>query len=139
MKILSHILILICLLLPIRAMGQHYIGKSKPEVKQMMKENNKEVYEDNTSRNTLFNMVKYVDRLGTQTLIYFFNQGDTCLYSKWMCDYSMLNKVIADLNSSHKQSAEDSWYYSVDGREYKITLATGEWFFTITTRPKKEE
>ena len=105
----------------------------------MMKENWKELYEDDSSRNPIFNMVKYIDRLQSQTLIYFFSKEDTCQYSKWMCDYSMLNKVVTDLNEKYKQSAEDSWHYTSEGQEYRITLATGDWFFTITTKPMNKD
>jgi hypothetical protein len=138
MKRLSFILVLFfCLAL--QAGGQHYIGKSKTEVREMMEENNRQLSEDKGARNTLFNMIKYVDRRGSQTLLYFFNEGDTCLYSKWMCDYSMLKRVVKDLNSSYKQTAEDSWSYKHKEEEFRITLGKGDWFFTITTKPKDKE
>ena len=130
---------MICLAIPGRARGQHFIGKHKSEVRKMMKENTKELYEDDSSRNPVYNMVKYIDNLGNQTLIYFFSGQDTCLYSKWMCDYSMLNKVVSGLNEKYKQSAEDSWHYTQDGLDYRIILNTGEWFFTITTKSEKQE
>jgi len=101
-----------------------------------MKENKNELYEDNTSKNPVYNMVKYIDNLGNQTLIYFFSDQDTCLYSKWMCDYSMLNKVVSGLNEKYRQSAEDTWHYTQDDREYRVSLTTGEWYFTISTRLK---
>jgi len=130
---------LICLAAPGQVAGQHYIGKHKSDVRNLMKEDRKDLHEDNTSRNPVYNMVKYVDNIGNQTLIYFFSEQDTCLYSKWMCDYIMLNKVVAGLNDKYEQSAEDSWYYDSDDRKYRITLTTGEWFFTITTKPDKKE
>lgn len=128
-----------CLAVPARAGAQHYIGKHKSEVRKLMKENMKNLHEDNTTRNMVFNMVKYIDNRGNQTLTYFFSEQDTCLYSNWLCDYSMLNKVVADLNKKYEQSAEDSWYYMHDGRKYTITLTTGEWFFTIKTRAEKKQ
>ena len=97
------------------------------------------LYEDNTSRNPVVNMVKYVDNLSTQTLIYVFTEEDTCMYSKWMCDYSMLNKVVGDLNGKYKQSAEDSWHYANEGQNYRITLTAGDWYFTITTKSEIKE
>lgn len=130
---------MICLAIPGRAGGQHFIGKHKSEVRKIMKENTKELYEDDSSRNPVYNMVKYIDNLGNQTLIYFFSGQDTCLYSKWMCDYSMLNKVVSGLNEKYEQSAEDSWHYTLDGLDYRIILNTGEWFFTITTKSEKQE
>ena len=139
MKSLPIILLTLSLSIPLQSHGQHYVGRHKSEVRRLMKENINELYEDNTSRNPVYNMVKYIDNLGNQTLIYFFSDQDTCLYSKWMCDYSMLNKVVSGLNEKYRQSAEDSWNYVQDGREYRISLTTGEWYFTISTRPKETD
>ena len=105
----------------------------------MMKENRNELYEDTSSKNPVYNMIKYVDNLSNQTLIYLFTEQDTCLYSKWMCDYSMLNMVVSGLNEKYEQSAENSWYYTHEGLDYRIALSTGDWFFTITTKLKKQE
>ena len=139
MKYLPSILLIIVLAIPCRAGGQHFIGESKTDVKRMMKEHWKGLYEDDASKNPVYNMVKYIDNLGSQTLIYFFSEDDTCQYSKWMCDYSMLNKVVSDLNSTYEQSAEDSWHYANEGKNYKIILTTGDWFFTITTKPETKK
>jgi hypothetical protein len=105
----------------------------------MMIENERGLHEDKTSRNSLYNMVKYVDNNGSQTLIYVFSDQDTCRYSKWMCDYSMLNKVVDGLNEEYEATAEDSWHYSHEGKDYRITLKTGDWFFTITTKPEVKQ
>jgi hypothetical protein len=134
MKILSIILVICCLVFPGQVLGQNYIGKHKSEVKQMMSENRKDLYIDTSSRNTVYNMLKYIDNLGMQTLYYFFTEQDTCIYSKWICDYSMLNRVVAGLNEKYEQSAEDSWYYTEDGIEYAIKLAAEDWYFSITTK-----
>jgi hypothetical protein len=139
MKLLTSILIIFCLTIPGRAWGQQYLGKHKSELRKMMKENSKELYEDDSSKNPVFNMVKYVDRLQSQTLIYFFSEEDTCQYSKWMYDYSMLNKVVSNLNENYQQSADDSWHYSSEGQAFRVTLTTGDWFFTITTKSKEKE
>ncbi len=139
MKWLPCILIMIILAIPVRAGGQHFIGVHKSDVKKMMKESWKELYIDDSSRNPVYNMVKYIDKLGNQTLIYFFSEEDTCLYSKWMCDYSMLNKVVSGLNEKYESTAEDSWHYTHDGLRYRITLTAGDWFFTITTKPEVKE
>jgi hypothetical protein len=138
-KYLSPIVLICCLALPGRTVGQNYVGLHKEAVRDTMKEYRRDLFEDNTSRNTAYNMVKYIDNLGNQTLYYFFSEGDTCLYSKWICDYSMLNKVVSGLNESYEPSADDSWLYTYRGKRYRITLTSGEWFFTITTKPDIKE
>ena len=103
-------------------------------MKNLMAEHRKELFIDASSVNTVFNTLKYIDRMRNQTLLFIFSEDDICLYTQWMCDYSMLNKVISDLNSTYKQTAENSWHYEHKNEPYIITLTTGEWFFTITTR-----
>ena len=139
MKWILYILTIICLIIPGEVTGQHFIGKHKTKVKELMDSEMKQLYEDDHSMNTVYNTVKYIDRLGDQTLLFVFSEQDTCLYSKWMCDYSMLNSVMAKLNGKYSQSAEDTWGYVHDQEPYIITLTTGEWFFTITTKKEQQK
>ena len=134
MKWIINIWMLVGLTMPVQVSGQHFIGLHKTEVKALMESEKKQLYEDEHSVNTVYNTVKYIDRLGDQTLLFVFSEQDTCLYSKWMCDYSMLNAVIAGLNGKYTQSAEDTWGYVYDNEPYIITLTAGDWYFTITTK-----
>ena len=134
MKRILYIWAIICLIIPGEVSGQHFIGKHKTKVKELMDSEMKQLYEDENSVNRVYNTVKYIDRLGDQTLLFVFSEQDTCLYSKWMCDYSMLNSVIANLNGKYPQSAEDTWSYVHDQEPYIITLTAEDWYFTITTK-----
>ena len=127
----------LCLICGNTVSSQHFIGEPKSRVKQLMGEQRKELIIDEFSVNTVFNTLKYIDRLRSQTLLFVFSEEDICLYTKWMCDYSMMNKVISDLSANYKKSSANTWYYDYQKQRYIITLSTGEWFFTITTR--KEE
>ena len=118
--------------------SQHLIGVEKEEVKKLMDEQRKDLFIDESSKNTVYNTLKYVDRMNRQTLLLVFSEEDICQYSKWMCDYSMMNKVIAELNSEYEQSATDTWRYRKKGKSYIISLTTGDWFFTITTRKEED-
>jgi hypothetical protein len=132
-------LTIICLIIPGEVSGQHFIGKHKSKVKELMDSEMKQLHEDQHSVNTVYNTVKYIDRLGNQTLLFIFSEQDTCLYSKWMCDYSMLNSMMATLNGKYSQSAENTWSYIHDQERYIISLTTGEWFFTITTKKETKK
>lgn len=134
MKWTVNIWLVLCLALPVQVSGQHFIGRHKTEVKKLMAGNMKQLYEDDHSVNKVYNTLKYIDRLGDQTLLFVFSEQDTCMYSKWMCDYSMLNSVIASLNGKYSQSAEDTWSYVHDREAYIVTLTAGDWYFTITTK-----
>ncbi len=138
MKWFVNTLIFLCLTLHLQVSGQHFIGRHKTEVRELMGREMKQLFEDHHSVNTVYNTLKYIDRQGDQTLIFVFSEKDTCLYSQRMCDYSMLNAVIADLNSKYNQSADDTWKYVHDNEPYIITLKTGDWFFTITTKREQK-
>ena len=139
MKRAINILYILCLVLPLQVSGQHFVGRHKSEVRELMDREMKQLYEDGLSVNRVYNTVKYIDRQGDQTLLFVFSEKDTCLYSKWMCDYSMLNAVIADLNGKYVQSAEDTWSYVHGGVPYVIALTAGDWYFTITTRKQQKK
>jgi hypothetical protein len=134
MKRIVNILMILCLTIPVQVSAQHFIGRHKTDVRELMRKEMKQLYEDDHSVNRVYNTVKYIDRLGDQTLLFVFSEQDTCLFSKWMCDYSMLNAVIAGLNGKYTQSAEDTWGYVYDNEPYINTLTAGDWYFTITTK-----
>ena len=139
MKWWLNILLAGWLMVPMEASGQHFIGRHKTEVKELMKEERKDMHEDDMSVNKVYNTLKYVDRAGNQTMLFVFSEQDTCLYSKWMCDYAMLNAVMAELNSKYAQSAEDTWSYVHDHETYTISLKAGDWYFTLTTRKEQQK
>ena len=139
MKRYIHIWMLVGLAIPLQVSGQHFIGLHKTDVRELMDREMKQLFEDDHSVNRVYNTLKYIDRSGDQTLLFVFSEQDTCLYSKWMCDYSMLNAVIADLNNRYSQSAEDTWSYVHEQEPYIITLTAGDWFFTITTKEEQKK
>jgi hypothetical protein len=134
MNIRFYTVAFICLVINTSVSSQHFIGEHKSDVKKLMGEHRKELFIDESSVNTVFNTLKYVDRMSRQTLLFVFSEEDICLYHKWMCDFSMMNKVKSNLNSDYKQSAENTWHYEHEKQNYIITLTTGDWFFTVTTR-----
>ncbi len=139
MQIRFYIFFLSALLCSMSVSAQNFIGQDKSEVKRLMAEHRKNLFIDESSVNTVFNTLKYIDRFQRQTLLYVFSDDDICLYSKWMCDYSMMNKVIADLNRDYTQSVKNTWHYTDKGKKYTISLSTGDWFFTITTRKEEKD
>lgn len=114
--------------------AQTYIGKHKDKVKQMMKENRRDLFLDESSRNTVYNLLKYVDRNATQTLLFVFDENDTCQYYKLMCDYSFINKIQEELDGKYTRSEEGLWYYTEGGRKFQVTLTKEDWFFSVLTK-----
>ena len=118
--------------------AQHFIGKPKDEVRKLMAEQNQELFEDESARNTAINMIKYTDQLGNQTMIFVFGDDDRCMYTKLMCDYSLLDKMQDNLDGNYSKANDSLWTYSHDGQVYSISLKMKEWYFVLDTRKKED-
>jgi len=113
--------------------AQHFIGKSKDEVRKLMAEYQKEMTEDETVKNPEFDLIRYSDRLENQTVLFVFKDG-LCSYSKQMCDYSLMKEITGALDAEHTRSNDSTWYYRADCSEYIISLKKEKWYFVIDTR-----
>lgn len=113
--------------------AQHFIGKSKDEVRKLMAEYQKEMTEDETVKNPVFDLIRYSDRFENQTVLFVFKDG-LCSYSKKMCDYSQMKEITKELNDAYTRSNDSTWYYQADCNEYIISLKKQEWYFVIDTR-----
>jgi hypothetical protein len=118
--------------------AQEYIGKHKDEVKQIMGIVRKDVYIDPSSRNTVYNLLKYVDRNSTQTILFVFDDHDTCKYYKSFYDYSYLRKVEKELNQKYTRSGSGNWYFIEDHNKYLVTLKKEKWYFSVLVKNMDE-
>lgn len=126
---------LICLIfIVISTYSQNLIGYNKSDIAKIMKEDHKEYSLSKSTRNPVHKYLKFEDRSGTRTLLYFLSDDNICSYYKFIADYSRLNSTVKSLDEKHKKTGETSWSEEIDGIKYKIELEKGEWFFTITTR-----
>jgi hypothetical protein len=117
--------------------GQEFIGKHKDEVKQIMSTERKDVHIDQSSRNTVYNLLKYVDRLNTQTILYVFNEQDTCIFYKTIYDYLYLKKVEKELNQKYTRAGSGTWHYYSGNNKYLITLTREKWYFSVLVNKEK--
>ena len=113
--------------------AQHFIGKSKDDVRKLMAEYRKEMTEDETVKNPAFDLIRYSDRFANQTLLFVFKDG-LCSYSKQMCDYSLMKEITKALDNAYTRSNDSTWIYQADCNEYIINLKKEEWYFVIDIR-----
>jgi hypothetical protein len=132
---LSAVILAICL--PV-SNAQHFIGEKKDEVRRLMAQHVKGLFEDTSSRNTAVNMIKYTDRFQNQTMIFVFDEEDICRYSKHMCDYSLLNGMKDKLDKEYRRLNDTTWTYEHESFAYNITLKKDEWYFVLDTRKAEE-
>jgi hypothetical protein len=130
------ILIHIIMLLSLHAGAQNYIGMSKDQIVQVLHKQKPGFKVDKNSVNRSFNVIKFVDKISEQTMLFFLSEKDICTYVRWMSDYANLNDIIAELDQTYKKRDDKSWYYTDKNQEYIVRLEEGDWFFTVSIRKK---
>lgn len=111
-----------------------FIGMHKNEIIEAMKKEHRDFVRDDTFVNRSFNYLKFVDRYGERTLLFFLSDEDFCTSIRLMCDYADIDVTLNELNSSFHKLNDSTWMNSGNGDHYRISLKKGEWFYTVTTK-----
>jgi hypothetical protein len=128
--------ILFLLLLSLTGTAQQVIGLPKPEVMKVIQEEYKNFGLDNTSRNTTFNYLKYIDKINEQTLLCMLSDKDICTSVKLISDYMNLEEKIEELNKRGTRINDTTWTYLYNKQKYVVKLKKEEWFFSLHTKPE---
>ncbi len=99
----------------------------------------KDVYIDQSSRNTVYNLLKYIDRLNTQTVLFVFDEKDTCIFYKTIYDYVYLKQVEKKLNREYTRTGSGSWYFYSGNDKYLVTLKKEKWFFSVLVNKENKQ
>jgi hypothetical protein len=127
-------ILILLLIFATNVWGQHLIGLHKDEVVKKMQQTSFVI--DNSSRNTTFKYLKYVDKFEDKTFLVFLSPGDSCTSTKLMCDYSSLKSTVAEFNKNYKKVSSNVWNYKVNGITYKVELRKEEWFYSVIVTSK---
>jgi hypothetical protein len=117
--------------------AQHIIGMPKVQLEKEMKKIYPGYVLDNSSINHTYKYLKYINKWEERTLLVFLSEGDTCVSTKLMCDFSAIEDVKKELNTNYTEAGTDQWIYSVKGIVYMVKLKRGDWFFTVFTKKKE--
>ncbi len=139
MKQLLIILISFFCLTTSQVIGQEFVGMHADSVKQLMRASHKDFSLNTSSINKYYHYLKYEDRIGTQTFLFFLDEENICKFYKQIFDYSLQKKVIKDLNRRFVNSGDTLWTHEADMRIVSKKLKKTEWFFSITTRVVKSK
>lgn len=133
-------IILISFLLLIAGTGksQTLVGYHSDDVKKIMKETQNEFRLNDDMKNEYYNYLKFENRFGTKTFLFFLSENDTCTYTKMMCDYSELKETLGMLNEKYQMVNENKWIEKKNNEKYTITLKKEQWYFTLVTRRSKQ-
>jgi len=119
--------------------GQNFIGMTKEEIKQTMKESKKEFYFSKEVNTGKYHFLKFENMDETKTMLFMLSDEEKCKYTKLMCDYSLLKSFEDSLNSNYDYQKNMKWIDSHEESEqdYLIELEKKDWFFTVKTSPIK--
>lgn len=131
------ILSILVLFFALKLSAQNFVGKNKEEVRKLMAEYQKELIEDESVNNPVYDMIRYSDRDENQTIIFVFENG-LCRYYKQMCDYSLMKEITKRLDAENKRVNDSTWSFQTEGNDYIISLKKEQWYFVVSTRKKEQ-
>ena len=117
--------------------SQNLIGYHSDDIKKIMRETQNEFKLNNDTKNEYYNYLKFENRFGTKTFLFFLSENDTCTYTKLMCDYSDLKETLKMLNEKYQMVNENTWIEEKNSDKFNIILKREKWYFTIVTRKRK--
>ena len=117
--------------------AQNMIGMDKEEIMEEMNTRFKTFKLNTSTVNHAYKYLKYEDSINEITILFFLSDNDKCTLIRKMYDYSNINEVLMDLNDNYKSSGKNQWTYADRGQQFQLDLSEGEWFFTITVKPKE--
>ena len=116
--------------------GQNLIGYSADDINKYMSINRSEMSMENVI-NKSFRYLKYSDKYDTQTMLFFLNSDSVCTKIRMVCNNSIRNSKIKELDAAYSRIKENLWRDTRAGKNYLIKLNDEEWSFSITVEPDK--
>jgi hypothetical protein len=132
MKFLRSVFVLFILAFCLDISGQNLIGYKEKDIRQYMKEKQKDFKYQNMIYNSTFKYLKYQDTNETQTLLFFLTADSVCKSIRLVCDKSLEADKIKELNATYPRSGNNVWSETRNGKKYIIELKEEEWSFNVT-------
>jgi hypothetical protein len=112
--------------------AQNLIGYKDKEIRQYMREKHKDFIFQNLTYNNTFKYLKYQDRNETMTLLFFLTADSVCKSIRLVCDKSIEEDKIKELNATYVSTGKNVWSETRNGKKYSIELKEEEWTFNLT-------
>jgi len=126
--------VLFLFVLTAKISGQNLVGYHEKNIRQYMKENQKNLIYQSFTNNNTFKYLKYVNREESQTLLFFLTADSVCKTVRLICDKSLRSEKLKELDSTYKKSGENTWSDTKNNRKYLIELKEEDYTFNITIR-----
>jgi hypothetical protein len=115
--------------------GQNLIGYREKEIRQYMRDKEKNMDFQKFTNNSTFKYLKYVDKDESQTLLFFLTGDSVCKSIRLVCDKSLKNQKTKEFDNIYKKDGEDVWTEIKEGKKYIIELKDDDYSLSITFRP----
>lgn len=116
--------------------SQNLLGFRADEIRKYMTDNRSDMNIEKVN-NKSFRYLKYSDKYDTQTMLFFLDTDSVCRNIRMVCNHSIRDAKIKELDSSFSRTAKNRWIDSRSGKNYYIRLDDDEWSFTVTIEPEK--
>lgn len=104
-----------------------------------MKNEHRSFSQDNTIVKQKFNYLKYINGTQTITWVMYFNENDICRATKKICDFSIYDSVIEEMDEKYATVSENIWEFTDDYENtFIVTLKEEEWYFTLRETGKEK-
>lgn len=120
------------------ANAQNLIGYKVGEIKTYMKEKNKDMVFKSFVNNASFRYLKYADNDESKTVLFILEPDSVCRSVRIICDKSLKEEKVKELDSSFKKNGENSWIETRNGKQYLIEIKDEEYSFNVTMTIKKK-
>ena len=135
MKGNSFLISAVFLLFSCMGTAQDFIGMQADEIKKQMRAGHKDFALDETTKNRVYKYLKYVDEVGSRTILFFLSEEDTCTFYKILYENDLYGPVVRELERTCEKVSDTLWIQTLDGKKYSKVLKRRDWFFSVTTRP----
>ena len=130
------ILLLLSCLFILNIMSQNLVDENLVSVKTKMKKSHSGLSLDERSLKFNNPSIKYTDLDETKTFMFFFDDNNKCIYSKFVLDNDLLKHSYDSLNNNYKYLGKLQWADKKKSKEYIISMQKTEWFFTLIIQEK---
>lgn len=139
MKSLYIFAAVLIMMMPQQLVAQDLIGMHSLSIKEYMRHNEKKFSLNTSSSNKYYSYLKYEDRDGLRTILYFLDENDNCRYYKYIYDYALEKTVVSGLNEEYEKIGEGMWKEEIgEGMVMIRELKREDWFFSVRAKKIKE-
>jgi hypothetical protein len=117
--------------------GQNLIGYTEKDIRQYMKDKQKNMIFQNFTNNSTFKYLKYVDTDESQTLLLFLTEDSVCKSIRLICDKSLKPQKIKEFDALYKKDRDNIWTETMNGEKCIIELKDEDWTVSVTIRPNE--